>query len=154
MRNDFEESRQEEGQVSVSNSFRKYFKVYRNNSFFRFRNLILCHKHALLDQLSKCDDPALTLHLAVLVIFTITTQCMLHASGKFVSSILSYLQPSLSGEQSAVLTNFHDAVLKLLTNASGESDESSVVSEELYTKMSEVKAIASTFKKSGTSTVD
>lgn len=119
-----------------------------------YRNLILCHKHALLDQLSKCDDPALTLHLAVLVIFTITTQCMLHASGKFVSSILSHLQPSLSAEQSAVLTSFHDAVLKLLTTTSSESDEAKAVPEELYAKMGEVKAIASNFKKSGTSAVE
>lgn len=136
------------------------FEISRNPSkhhplfIEHFRTLILCHKHALLDQLSKCDDPALTLHLAVLVIFTITTQCMLHASGKFVSSILSYLQPSLNAEQSVVLTSFHDAVLKLLTTTSSESDEPTVVSEELYTKMREVKAIASTFKKSGTSTVD
>lgn len=114
---------------------------------------MLRHKHALLDQLSKCDDPALTLHLAVLVIFTISSQNMLHASGKFVSSILSYLQPSLTSEQSSVLTSFHDSVLKLLTTSS-DSDETKAISEELYTKMGEVKSIASAFKKSGTTNVE
>ncbi|XP_055309135.1 E3 UFM1-protein ligase 1 homolog [Sitodiplosis mosellana] len=114
------------------------------------RNLILCHKHALLEQLSKCNDPALSLHLAVLVIFTISTQCMLHASGKFVSSILSFLQPSLSPEQSSALTEFHDLVLKLLS----ESDDTKLISEELQKKMEKIKNIASTYKKNGTTAAD
>lgn len=117
------------------------------------RNLILCHKHALLEQLSNCNDPALSLHLAVLVIFTISTQCMLHASGKFVSSILIFLQPSLSPEQSAALTQFHDLVLRLLTT-SPESDDTKLISEELLAKMDKIKAIASTYKKSGITAAD
>lgn len=79
---------------------------------------------------------------------------MLHASGKFVSSILSYLQPTLSTEQSSALTTFHDLVLKLLTATSSESEETKVISEELFSKMGEIKSIASTFKKSGTSNVE
>lgn len=123
--------------------------------FFHFirRNLILCHKHALLEQLSNCNDPALSLHLTVLIIFTISTQCMLHASGKFVSLILNFLQPSLSPEQSATLTEFHDLVLKLLTTTP-ESDDTKLISEELQKKMDKVKAIASTYKKSGITVAD
>lgn len=117
------------------------------------RTLILCHKHALLEQLSNCTDPALTLHLAVLIIFTISTQCMLHASGKFVSSILSFLQPSLSADQSAALTEFHDLVLKLLT-AAPESDETKLISEVLQKKMENIKTIASTYKKVGTTSAE
>lgn len=71
------------------------------------RTLILCHKHGLLDQLANCNDAALILHLAVLVIFTVTAQNMLHASGKHVSTILSYLQPILNPEQSQTLKNYH-----------------------------------------------
>lgn len=134
--------------------WKENFLIYDLFFIFFYRNLVLCHKHALLDQLSKCDDPALTLHLAVLVIFTISTQCMLHASGKFVSSILSYLQPTLTTQQSSALTTFHDLVLKLLTATSSESEETKVFSEELFTKMGEIKTIASTFKKSGTSNVE
>lgn len=78
---------------------------------------------------------------------------MLHASGKFVSSILSFLQPYLSPDQSAALTQFHDLVLKLLT-ASPESDDTKHISEELQEKMEKIKSIASTYKKSGTTPAD
>lgn len=78
---------------------------------------------------------------------------MLHASGKFVSSILSFLQPSLSPEQSAALTDFHDLVLKLLT-AAPESEETKLISEELQKKMEKIKTIASTYKKVGTTNAE
>lgn len=78
---------------------------------------------------------------------------MLHASGKFVSSILIFLQPSLSPEQSAALTQFHDLVLRLLTT-SPESDDTKLISEELLAKMDKIKAIASTYKKSGITAAD
>lgn len=107
----------------------------------------------MLEQLSQCTDPALTLHLAALVIFTISTQCMLHASGKFVSSILSYLQPSLTEEQSVALTEFHDLVLKLLT-APSDSDDTELISAELQAKVEKIKTIASTYKKSGISNAE
>lgn len=78
---------------------------------------------------------------------------MLHASGKFVSSILSFLQPSLAAEQSSALTEFHDSVLRLLTT-SPDSDDTKKISEELQEKMEKIKAIASTYKKVGTSNAD
>lgn len=78
---------------------------------------------------------------------------MLHASGKFVSSILSFLQPSLASEQSSALTDFHDLVLKLLT-APSESDDSKALSNELLKKMENIKSIASTYKKTGTTNAD
>lgn len=78
---------------------------------------------------------------------------MLHASGKFVSSILSFLQPSLSPEQSAALTDFHDLVLKLLT-AEPDSDDIKLISDELEKKMENIRTIASTYKKIGTTSAD
>lgn len=139
---------------TYSNLFDEFLNIIFFFSFHLIRrNLILCHKHALLEQLSNCNDPALSLHLVVLIIFTISTQCMLHASGKFVSSILSFLLPSLSPEQSAALTQFHDLVLKLLTT-SPDSDNTKLISEELREKMEKIKTIASTYKKSGITTAD
>lgn len=117
------------------------------------RTQILCHKHALLDQLSKCNDPALTLHLAVLVIFTISTQNILHASGKFVSSILSFLQSSLSDEQSIALREYHDLVMKSLT-LSSDSNETKEVSQQLDAKLENIKNIASTYRKIGSTNVE
>lgn len=117
------------------------------------RTLVLCHKHALLEQLANCNDPALTLHLTVLIIFTIVTQSMLNASGKFVSSILQFLQPSLNQEQSDLLRNYHDLVLKLLT-AAPDSDETKQVAQELDAKLDAIKAIATSYKKPGSSNAE
>lgn len=71
------------------------------------RTIILNHKYQLLDELNKCEDLALTLHLAALVIFTTATQCMLHASGRHVSGILTFLKSCLNEVQIAELTSFH-----------------------------------------------
>lgn len=117
------------------------------------RTTVLCHKHALLDQLSNCREPALTLHLTVLIIFTIVTQNMLHASGKFVSNILMFLQPSLNREQSDLLRDYHDSVLKLLT-AAADSDETKQLSQELDAKLDAVKAIATSYKKPGSTAAE
>lgn len=77
------------------------------NILYFYRTLILCHKHGLLEKLSNCTDSALVLHLTVLVIFTISSQNILHASGKHVSGILSFLQPVLNNDQSTLLKQFH-----------------------------------------------
>ncbi|XP_063695809.1 E3 UFM1-protein ligase 1 homolog [Culicoides brevitarsis] len=108
------------------------------------RTLILCHKHELLEQLNNATDPALILHLATLVIFTVATGNILHASGRHVSAILSFLQSHLSPEQSKVLMEYHDLVLKMLSSENG--DEAKAELEQLETG---VKEIAQTFKKPG-----
>ncbi|XP_062707369.1 E3 UFM1-protein ligase 1 homolog [Aedes albopictus] len=121
------------------------------------RNLILCHKHGLLEQLANCSDPALVLHLAVLIIFTICTQNMLHASGRHVSSILSFLQPQLSPEQAQTLTSYHDLVLKLLSAEGASSDAKSDVegiTKQLEELTPTVKSIAANFKKAGVTSAE
>ncbi|XP_062545565.1 E3 UFM1-protein ligase 1 homolog [Armigeres subalbatus] len=116
------------------------------------RNLILCHKHGLLEQLANCTDPALVLHLSVLIMFTICTQSMLHASGRHVSSILSFMQPQLISEQAQILTTYHDLVLKLLGADNATNDgklDVEVITKRLEEMTPKVKDIASNFKKSG-----
>uniref|UniRef100_A0A336LPR7 E3 UFM1-protein ligase 1 homolog n=1 Tax=Culicoides sonorensis TaxID=179676 RepID=A0A336LPR7_CULSO len=108
------------------------------------RTLILCHKHELLEQLSNATDPALVLHLTVLIIFTIATGNILHASGRHVSAIMSFLQTHISSEQSKVLMEYHDLVLKMLS--SENSEEAKIELERLE---SGIKEIAQTFKKPG-----
>lgn len=71
------------------------------------RTLILCHKHELLERLEKEKDPPLVLHLAALVIFTVANQAIIHASGRHVSGILTFLQNSLSPDQNKILQNYH-----------------------------------------------
>uniref|UniRef100_A0A182LV14 E3 UFM1-protein ligase 1 homolog n=1 Tax=Anopheles culicifacies TaxID=139723 RepID=A0A182LV14_9DIPT len=122
------------------------------------RNLILCHKHGLLEQLTNCTDPALVLHLAVLIIFTISTQTMLHASGRHVSAILSFLQTVLTADDAKVFTNYHDLVLKLLSTENASSEDSKANAEDIKKQLSEltpvVKSIAGNFKKAGVTAVE
>uniref|UniRef100_A0A1B0C9L2 E3 UFM1-protein ligase 1 homolog n=1 Tax=Lutzomyia longipalpis TaxID=7200 RepID=A0A1B0C9L2_LUTLO len=115
------------------------------------RSLILGHKHGLLEQLANCTDPALVLHLACLVIFTISTQCMLHASGRHVAAILAFLQPQLQQDQSQLLTQYHDLVLKVLTVAEDDEEGKEKVLSQLGDLMPKIKDVASSFKKSATS---
>ncbi|XP_017774155.1 PREDICTED: E3 UFM1-protein ligase 1 homolog [Nicrophorus vespilloides] len=106
---------------------------------------VLNHKHALLEQLEKCEDYALALHLATLIIFISATQCMIHASGRHVSNLLVFLKQFLSSEQIVELTTYHDMVTMLL---SGGSDIETA-KERLAEKMPTIKQIANEYKKSG-----
>ena len=107
------------------------------------------HKHGLLDQLYKSNEPSLVLHLACLVIFTIGTGCMIHASGKFVSTILEFLANGYlsSDETNMFLRKFHDHVLQ---HFKADSDE---MKNEIMSKLDEeipkAKEIAANYKKIG-----
>lgn len=106
------------------------------------RLLILNHKHGLLDQLSICNDPAFALHLTTLVLFVTVTQCMVHASGRHVAILLTFLKPSLSADVYIELMNYHDKVM-LSTNQGTEE-----IKDGLQESMQKIKQIANDFKKS------
>ncbi|XP_030762266.1 E3 UFM1-protein ligase 1 homolog [Sitophilus oryzae] len=110
------------------------------------RVTVLNHKHELLEKLNHCDDLALVLHLATLIIFTTTTQCMLHASGRHISTVLTYLKSSLAEDQYTELMSYHDFVTLMLSN--GSEAESAKV--KLKEKVQTVKNIANEFKKVST----
>lgn len=71
------------------------------------RPLILQHREKLLEQLQQCSEPALILHLSALILFTTLSGCILHASGKFVSQILQFINASMTDEQNTLLTQYH-----------------------------------------------
>lgn len=117
----------------------------------------MCHKHGLLDQLSNCTDFALVLHLVALVVFTVATQNMLHASGRHVSAILSFLQTYLQQEESQLLTKYHDLVMKVLTvdeEGPADSEEAKAVIQELEALTPKVKEIAVGFKRNATASAE
>lgn len=138
--------------VVAENSLQACSMILKKIDKKKDRNLILCHKHGLLEQLANCSDPALVLHLTVLILFTISTQSMLHASGRHVSAILSFLQPALAPDQAQTLTTYHDLVLKLLSvenasdNSKADADE---VRQQLEKLTPTVKDIAGNYKKVG-----
>lgn len=138
--------------VVAENSLQACSMILKKIDKKKDRNLVLSHKHGLLEQLANCSDPALVLHLTVLILFTVSTQNMLHASGRHVSAILSFLQPSLAPEQAQTLTTYHDLVLKLLSveNASDDvKSDAEEVKQQLEKLTPVVKDIAGNFKKAG-----
>jgi hypothetical protein len=111
--------------------------------------MILTHKQGLLDQLYKSNDPSLTLHVACLVVFTIATQTMLHASGKFVTTILEFLGNGfLTDDDYTLLMKFHELVLQQFKAA--DSDE---IKSEITAKLDDIipkaKDMAANYKKIG-----
>ena len=74
---------------------------------FCFRSQLLGHRQALLEQLTSTEDPALVLHLTTLILFQAVSQTMLHASGRFVSHILMYLQSHITAEVFNALQQYH-----------------------------------------------
>lgn len=112
------------------------------------RIVIHSHKLGLLDQLALCNDPATVLHLAVLIIFTTATQNMVHASGRHVSALLSFLKPSIAEEQVKILLEHHDLVIKTLATDS-ENEEIKELQIKLHDKIPEIREIAKNYKKSG-----
>lgn len=65
------------------------------------------HREKIIAELENCYDPALVLHLAVLAIFTILHQNMLHASGRQVPSIIAFLKTQLKDEDYLTLQEYH-----------------------------------------------
>jgi len=52
-------------------------------------------RHSLIEQLNTAQEAALVLHVAVLLLFHTVTQTLLNASGRFVPTIITFLQPHL-----------------------------------------------------------
>jgi hypothetical protein len=86
--------------------------------------------------------------VASLVIFTIVTGNMLHASGKFVSSILEFLANGfLSDDENMMLLKFHELVLMLFKADS--DDVKAEVTGKLDELIPKIKDLAANFKKIG-----
>ncbi|KAK6620691.1 hypothetical protein RUM43_010986 [Polyplax serrata] len=109
------------------------------------RSQLLERRQQLLDHINVASDSALVLQLASLIVFQEVTQTMLHASGRFVSTILPFLEPNLPADQYSALKRYHDLVLKLLTTSN--SNEKSETQTSLEEEMASIKEIAVTFKK-------
>ncbi|XP_063362986.1 E3 UFM1-protein ligase 1 homolog [Cydia amplana] len=106
--------------------------------------VITNHREKLISELENCDDPALSLHLAVLAIFTILTQNMLHASGRLVPVIIEFLKTQLKEEQLVELQQYHELVTKYLT---ANDEEKTEVEDKLKEEMATIKNIVYDVKK-------
>nr|XP_022913182.1 E3 UFM1-protein ligase 1 homolog [Onthophagus taurus] len=114
------------------------------------RIVILNCKHSLLEQLQVTDDPAIVLHLTLLILFVTITQNIIHTSGRHVSAIYAYLKPHLNDEQNKKLSKYYDLVSVVLNNGDDVDKAKAILQEEI----DGIKKIASEFKKIGAADKD
>uniref|UniRef100_A0A1A9W1K1 E3 UFM1-protein ligase 1 homolog n=1 Tax=Glossina brevipalpis TaxID=37001 RepID=A0A1A9W1K1_9MUSC len=117
------------------------------------RQLIIQHREKLLEQLKQQTEPAVILHLTALILFTTITGCILHASGKFVAQILTFIKTALNDEQNRLLNNYQDLVINVL-RLPKESEECQKVLEELQEMESQIKLLVLSFEKPGFTKAD
>jgi len=67
------------------------------------RQLVFNHRQSLAEQLRHETDAAMSLHLAVVLLVHVHTQCMIHAPGRCVPQIIAFLKPLLPAEHYSTL---------------------------------------------------
>lgn len=93
------------------------------------RQLIFNHRQVLLEQLSQETDAAMLLHLSVVVLFQTFTSNIVHAPGKCVPQIITFLKQYLPPEQHDLLTRMQDLVIQQMKLQSEDKDGSEVMAE-------------------------
>ncbi|XP_072018738.1 E3 UFM1-protein ligase 1-like [Amphiura filiformis] len=88
------------------------------------RQIVFHHRQALCEQLRQESDPAMALHLTVVITFQNATQCMVHAPGKCVPQLISHLAEHISPDQNAILIQYQGLVQKQLGLARKEHEGS------------------------------
>lgn len=106
--------------------------------------LVQNHREKLIRELENCEEPALVLHLVVLALFTILNQNMLHASGRQVPIIITFLKSQLKEGHFEKLQKYHELVTKYLT---AQEDEKGAIEEILKEEMSSIKNLVIEVKK-------
>ncbi|XP_028903049.1 E3 UFM1-protein ligase 1 [Ornithorhynchus anatinus] len=80
------------------------------------RQVLFQHRQVLIEQLRVSEDPALILHLTSVLLFQFSTHCMLHAPGRCVPQIVSFLSNKIPEDQHSLLVQFHGLVVKQLVS--------------------------------------
>uniref|UniRef100_A0A8C0GI35 E3 UFM1-protein ligase 1 n=1 Tax=Chelonoidis abingdonii TaxID=106734 RepID=A0A8C0GI35_CHEAB len=93
------------------------------------RQILFQHRQALIEQLKVTEDPALVLHLTSVLLFQFSTQCMLHAPGRCVPQIISFLTTKIPEDQHSLLVKYQGLVVKQLISQNykiGQGDDDTV----------------------------
>ncbi|XP_064489093.1 E3 UFM1-protein ligase 1-like [Ornithodoros turicata] len=114
------------------------------------RQVLQGHRTALLSQLGEASEPALCLHLAVLLVLQTQTQRMIHASGKFVPQLVAFLKTHVPLEIHCLLQQAQELVLKQFT-LDEESEEKKDVVAQLAECMPKLKELGATYKRQSVS---
>ncbi|KAL3882423.1 hypothetical protein ACJMK2_028766 [Sinanodonta woodiana] len=115
------------------------------------RQLIFSHRQSLLQQMNQESDPAMTLHLASVILFQTFTQSVVHAPGKCVPHIISFLKTYLDSEKFTILTNLQELVVKYArsqgSDGNNKSEEMETLTREMSSLVPRVKELVHTTKK-------
>uniref|UniRef100_A0A4W3J0Y8 E3 UFM1-protein ligase 1 n=1 Tax=Callorhinchus milii TaxID=7868 RepID=A0A4W3J0Y8_CALMI len=100
------------------------------------RQVIFQHRQALIEQLKITEDPALVLHLTSVLLFQLSTHNMLHAPGRCVPQLITFLLTKIPEDQHKVLVKYQGLVVKQLVGQKkgGQGDEESGDSHRLGRK--------------------
>jgi hypothetical protein len=107
------------------------------------------HRQSLILQINESTEAALTLHLAVLLLFQANHNQMIQASGKFVPQLINFLRPLLEPNTFALLHNCQELVIKQLT--AKDNDERDSIDKQLQEMIPKIKEIAVVLPKKITS---
>jgi len=112
------------------------------------RNLLFNHRAALLDQLERDVEPAMTLHLAATILFQHYSGNILHAPGRCIPQVITYLSQHVSEADYTTLVEYQGLVVKQLSKKDetvepGESSTGSLLAERL----DDIKKIVRNLKK-------
>ncbi|XP_055861129.1 E3 UFM1-protein ligase 1-like [Biomphalaria glabrata] len=122
------------------------------------RQLVFNHRLSLVEQLKTETDPAMGLHLAVVLLFQTMTQCMLHIPGRLVPSVIHHLTSLVDAEKMAVLTQMQDLIVKQHKMRSDQEHHDNEledqVTKEMNTLLASVKDIALNTKKASAAAED
>ncbi|XP_078068771.1 E3 UFM1-protein ligase 1 [Mustelus asterias] len=78
------------------------------------RQVIFQHRQALLEQVRGTEDPALVLHLTSVLLFQLSTHHMLHAPGRCVPQVITFLATKIPEDQYKLLLKYQGLVVKQL----------------------------------------
>ncbi|XP_075780019.1 E3 UFM1-protein ligase 1 isoform X1 [Pelodiscus sinensis] len=93
------------------------------------RQILFQHRQALIEQLKVTEDPALVLHLTSALLFQFSTHCMLHAPGRCVPQIITFLSTKIPEDQHSLLVKYQGLVVKQLVSQNykiGQGDDNTV----------------------------
>ena len=74
--------------------------------FLYCRQVVFNYRQSIAGQLKDELDPAMALHLAVVLMVQVLTGHMLHAPGRCVPAIVTFLQPHVSPENHQKLLHY------------------------------------------------
>ncbi|CAL1533609.1 unnamed protein product [Lymnaea stagnalis] len=112
------------------------------------RQLVFNHRQTLSEQLKTETDPAMALHLAVVLLFQTITQCMLHVPGRMVPSVLQYLSAHVEAEKFAVLSQTQELIIKQVKlKFEPNNEQDAALTKELVDLLALVKEIGLNTKK-------